>query len=111
MSLFSGSLQKYGQIDILVSNAAANLSIDPIVSMSEKALDKLWEINVKASIQIVQAAAPFLSDGSSVIFVTSVAAFNPGTGFLNMYAVMKTALLGLTKVCDMLHSLYLLQEC
>jgi dehydrogenase/reductase SDR family protein 4 len=54
MSLFSGSLQKYGQIDILVSNAAANLSIDPIVSMSEKALDKLWEINVKASIQIVQ---------------------------------------------------------
>ncbi|KAH9558020.1 hypothetical protein CY35_07G115400 [Sphagnum magellanicum] len=97
MSLFSGSLQKYGQIDILVSNAAANLSIDPIVSMSEKALDKLWEINVKASIQIVQAAAPFLSDGSSVIFVTSVAAFNPGTGFLNMYAVMKTALLGLTK--------------
>ncbi len=59
----------------------------------------------------LQAAAPFLSDGSSVIFVTSVAAFNPGAGLLNMYAVMKTALLGLTKVCDMLHSLYLLQEC
>jgi dehydrogenase/reductase SDR family protein 4 len=47
-------LQKYGQIDILVSNAAANPSNDPIVSMSEKVLDKLWEINVKASIQIVQ---------------------------------------------------------
>jgi dehydrogenase/reductase SDR family protein 4 len=144
-------LQKYGQIDILVSNAAANPSNDAIVSMSEKALDKLWEINVKASIQIVQvnwnvywrivgsckkafyviswiicmnltvwkvleliflqAAAPFLSDGSSVIFVTSIAAFNPGAGLIHMYAVMKTALLGLTKVCDMLHSLYLLQEC
>jgi NAD(P)-dependent dehydrogenase (short-subunit alcohol dehydrogenase family) len=52
-----------------------------------------------------------LSDGSSVIFVTSIAAFNPGAGLVNMYAVMKTALLGLTKVCDMLHSLYLLQEC
>ena len=47
-------VQKYGQIDILVSNAAANPSVDPIVTMSEKALDKLWEVNVKASVQIVQ---------------------------------------------------------
>ena len=47
-------VQKYGQIDILVSNAAANPSLDPIVTISEKALDKLWEVNVKASVQIVQ---------------------------------------------------------
>lgn len=46
--------QKYGHIDIVVSNAAANPSIDPIVSMSEKALDKLWEVNLKASVQVVQ---------------------------------------------------------
>ncbi|CAK9880444.1 unnamed protein product [Sphagnum jensenii] len=96
-NLIKSTIDKYGQIDILVSNAAANPSNDPIVSMSEKVLDKLWEINVKASIQIVQAAAPFLSDASSVIFVTSIAAFNPGAGLVNMYGVMKTALLGLTK--------------
>lgn len=48
------NVQKYGQIDILVSNAAANPSVDPIVTISEKALDKLWEVNVKASVQIVQ---------------------------------------------------------
>lgn len=47
----------------------------------------------------LQDAAPFLSDNSSVIFVTSITAFNP-MGSLAMYAVMKTALLGLTKVCD-----------
>lgn len=37
-----------------MSNAAANPSVDPIVSMSEKALDKLWEVNLKASVQVVQ---------------------------------------------------------
>jgi dehydrogenase/reductase SDR family protein 4 len=47
-------LQKYGRIDILISNAAVNPSVDPILTMSEKALDKLWEINLKASVQIVQ---------------------------------------------------------
>jgi NAD(P)-dependent dehydrogenase (short-subunit alcohol dehydrogenase family) len=51
---FCGSLQKYGRIDILISNAAVNPSVDPILTMSEKALDKLWEINLKASVQIVQ---------------------------------------------------------
>lgn len=53
----------------------------------------------KNGIHFLQDAAPFLSDNSSVIFVTSITAFNP-MGSLAMYAVMKTALLGLTKVCD-----------
>lgn len=44
-----------------------------------------------------QAAAPYLSDNSSVTFVASIAGYNPSEG-LAMYGVTKTALLGLTKV-------------
>jgi len=95
-NLIKSTVQKYGQIDILVSNAAANPSVDPIVTMSEKALDKLWEVNVKASVQIVQAAEPHLSEDSSIIFISSIAGYNPTTN-LAMYGVTKTALLGLTK--------------
>lgn len=94
--LMDSTVAKYGRIDILVSNAAANPSIDPIISMSERALDKLWEVNLKSSVQVVQAAAPHLSNNSSVIFITSIAAYNPSSS-LAMYGVMKTALLGLTK--------------
>lgn len=94
--LMESTVEKYGHIDIVVSNAAANPSIDPIVSMSEKALDKLWEVNLKASVQVVQAAAPHLSENSSVMFISSIAAYDP-TSSLAMYGVMKTALLGLTK--------------
>ncbi|KAH8957739.1 hypothetical protein BDL97_07G106700 [Sphagnum fallax] len=65
-NLIKSTIDKYGQIDILVSNAAANPSNDPIVSMSEKVLDKLWEINVKASIQIIQALAAELAPKTRV---------------------------------------------
>lgn len=51
--------QKYGKIDILVCNAAANPSTDPILSTKEAVLDKLWEINVKSSILLLQVN-PFL---------------------------------------------------
>jgi dehydrogenase/reductase SDR family protein 4 len=47
-------LQNFGHIDILVSNAAANPTVDNILEMKEAVLDKLWDINVKASILLLQ---------------------------------------------------------
>ena len=44
-----------------------------------------------------QDIAPHLEKGSSVIFITSIAAFQPQVPTA-MYGVTKTALLGLTKV-------------
>jgi dehydrogenase/reductase SDR family member 4 len=117
-------LQSFGHIDILVSNAAANPSVDSILEMKESVLDKLWDINVKASILLIQVskffhllnilyqqschhslplpnvfqdAAPHLRKGSSVIIISSIAGYNPEQG-LTMYGVTKTALFGLTKV-------------
>lgn len=46
--------QKYGKIDVIVSNAAANPSVDFILETQESVLDKLWEINVKASILLLK---------------------------------------------------------
>ncbi|CAL5096449.1 unnamed protein product [Urochloa decumbens] len=86
----------FGHIDILVSNAAANPTVDGILEMKEAVLDKLWDINVKASILLLQDAAPHLRKGSSVIIISSITGYNPEQG-LAMYGVTKTALLGLTK--------------
>ncbi|CAL4895072.1 unnamed protein product [Urochloa decumbens] len=88
--------QNFGHIDILVSNAAANPTVDGILEMKEAVLDKLWDINVKASILLLQDAAPHLRKGSSVIIISSITGYNPEQG-LAMYGVTKTALLGLTK--------------
>jgi dehydrogenase/reductase SDR family protein 4 len=47
-------LQKYGKIDVVVSNAAANPSVDSILQTQDSVLDKLWEINVKATILLLK---------------------------------------------------------
>jgi len=94
--LIQKTVDKYGRIDILVSNAAANPTVDPIVSVPEPVLDKLWEINVKATILLVQDASAHLSQESSIIIISSITAYRP-EAMMAMYGVTKTALLGLTK--------------
>jgi len=94
--LIQRTVNKYGGIDILVSNAAANPTVDPIVEIPEPVLDKLWEINVKATVLLVQDAAAHLSRDSSIIIISSIAAYGQEAA-MSMYGVTKTALLGLTK--------------
>ncbi|EEC84127.1 hypothetical protein OsI_30467 [Oryza sativa Indica Group] len=95
-NLIDTAVKNFGHIDIVVSNAAANPSVDNILEMKEPILDKLWDINVKASILLLQDAAAYLRKGSSVILISSITGYNPEPA-LSMYAVTKTALLGLTK--------------
>jgi dehydrogenase/reductase SDR family protein 4 len=95
-NLIHMTLQKYGKIDVLVSNAAANPSVATILETDESVLDKLWEVNVKTSILLLKDAAPHLNKGSSVVFISSIGAYHPQSS-MAMYGVTKTALLGLTK--------------
>lgn len=95
-NLIDKTIQKYGKIDVVVSNAAANPSVDSILETKEPVLDKLWEINVKSSILLLQEAAPYLKKGSSVVLISSIAGYQPQAS-MAMYGVTKTALLGLTK--------------
>lgn len=95
-NLIEKTVQKYGKIDVIVSNAAVNPSVDSILETKESVLDKLWEINVKAAVLILQDAAPHLTKNSSVVLISSIAGYTPDPT-LAMYGVTKTALLGLTK--------------
>lgn len=95
-NLIDMTIQKYGKIDVIVSNAAVNPSVDSILETKESVLDKLWEINVKASILLLKDASPHLQKGSAVVFISSIAAYQPSAS-MAMYGVTKTALLGLTK--------------
>ncbi|KAL9998303.1 putative short-chain dehydrogenase/reductase SDR, NAD(P)-binding domain superfamily [Helianthus debilis subsp. tardiflorus] len=111
-NLIEHTVQKYGKIDVVVLNAAVNPSVNPILQTKESTLDKLWEVNIKTSILLLQRrilwaqlssvfffeqdASPHLSKGSSIVFISSISAFQPPPG-MAMYGVTKTALLGLTK--------------
>ncbi|XWS12899.1 hypothetical protein CRYUN_Cryun37aG0129700 [Craigia yunnanensis] len=95
-NLINKTIEKYGKIDVVVSNAAVNPANTPMLQTKESILDKIWETNVKASILLLQDAAPHLQKGSSVIFISSFGGYQPQPS-MAMYGVTKTALLGLTK--------------
>ncbi|XWS19346.1 hypothetical protein CRYUN_Cryun31cG0007500 [Craigia yunnanensis] len=95
-NLIKKTVEKYGKIDVVVSNAAVNPSVNPLLQIPESIIDKLWEVNVKATVLLLQEAAPHLQKGSSVVLISSIAGFRPPIG-MAMYGVTKTALLGLTK--------------
>ncbi|WP_268033665.1 SDR family NAD(P)-dependent oxidoreductase [Algoriphagus sp. PAP.12] len=97
--LVEKTVEKYGQIDILVNNAAANPVFGPVHETSLEAFDKIMDVNVKAPFELTRLCFPHLrkSSHASVINVSSIGAFSPEPG-LGIYSVSKTALTSLTKV-------------
>ncbi|XP_065913071.1 dehydrogenase/reductase SDR family member 4-like [Dysidea avara] len=96
--LIQETVDKFGKLDILVSNAAVNPIFGPIMEATEKAWDKIFDVNVKASFLLAKEAYPHLknSHNGSIVFVSSVGGFVPLSG-LGAYSVSKTALFGLTR--------------
>ena len=72
-------IEKDGKLDILVSNAAVNPFFGPILDTPEGSWDKIFEINVKNTLQIIQECAPHLEkqEHSSVVLVSSIAGLQP----------------------------------
>ncbi|XP_070501024.1 dehydrogenase/reductase SDR family member 4 [Chironomus tepperi] len=96
--LFKTAIEAFGRIDCLVSNAAVNPEVGSVTETSEKAWDKIFDVNVKAAYLLSKEVKPFLqeSKGGSIIFVSSIGGYQP-FDLLGAYSVSKTALFGLTK--------------
>ncbi|KAM4809110.1 dehydrogenase/reductase SDR family member 4-like isoform 1-T2 [Rhinophrynus dorsalis] len=96
--LVETAVQRFGGVDILVSNAAVNPFAGSILESSEEVWDKILDVNVKATFLLVKLLVPKMQErgGGSIVIVSSIAGFTPFPG-LGPYSVSKTALLGLTK--------------
>ncbi|XP_013914325.1 PREDICTED: dehydrogenase/reductase SDR family member 4-like [Thamnophis sirtalis] len=95
--LVDTAVERYGGIDILVSNAAVNPFFGRILDASEEVWDKILDINVKATALLVNLVVPHMQKrgSGSIVIVSSIAGYRPFPG-LGPYNVSKTALLGLT---------------
>ena len=47
-------------IDVLISNAAVNPAAGPILEMSDGAIDKILEINIKSAVLLTREVAPHM---------------------------------------------------
>jgi len=90
--------EKFGGLDILVSNAGINPAYGPILETKEELWDKIFEVNVKASFLLCREAVPLMEKkgGGSIVIVSSVGGYDPFP-LIAAYSISKTALLGLVK--------------
>ncbi|MEX0882107.1 MAG: glucose 1-dehydrogenase [Cyclobacteriaceae bacterium] len=98
-NLINKTIEKYGQIDILVNNAATNPVYGPIHETDLPAFEKILDVNLKAPYELSKLSLPFLrqSSSASIINISSIGALSPQKG-LGLYSVSQSALISLTKV-------------
>jgi 3-oxoacyl-[acyl-carrier protein] reductase len=90
------TVREFGRLDILVNNAG--IVIDgPLEEMTVEQADRLWAVDVRAVFAATQAAARHMSDGGRIITIGSALAERIPVPGLTLYAMVKSALTGLTK--------------
>jgi NAD(P)-dependent dehydrogenase (short-subunit alcohol dehydrogenase family) len=81
--------QTYGRIDVLVANAGV-IHPAPLESVTDEQYESQFDTNVRGVFQITQKALPLLSDGASIVLVSSIAHFKALEGHC-VYAATKAA--------------------
>ena len=90
------AVKEFGQLDILINNAAFQLSYKNIMEMPSDEFDRAFRTNVYAMFYLCKAAIPKMKPGASIINTTSVEAYNP-LPILLPYATTKGAIATFTK--------------
>jgi NAD(P)-dependent dehydrogenase (short-subunit alcohol dehydrogenase family) len=91
-ALIEKTRQRWGQIDVLVCNAAVNPYYGPMTGLSDDAFGKVMETNVRSNLWLANLVQPEMAarrDGV-IIIVSSIGGLK-GTDILGIYAISKAA--------------------
>ena len=89
---------KYGKLDILINNAAANPYFGEMIDAEEWAWDKINDVNLKGPFFTTSEFAKLMKEnnGGSIVNVSSVNGIKPAA-MQGIYSVSKAALIAMTK--------------
>ena len=91
------AMKEFGHIDVLVSNAAYQMSQDGgLDGITTEQFDRVMKTNVYALFWLCKAAVPHMPPGSTIITSSSVQAFQPSPHLMD-YAASKAAIMNFTK--------------
>jgi len=98
-ALAEQTASRFGGVDILVNNAAANPVYGPSLRVGDKVFDKIMNVNVKGPFELAKLVHPQMATrgGGSIVNISSIGGISPEPG-LGVYSVSKAALISLTKV-------------
>ena len=94
-ALYQKVKEQYGKIDVLFLNAGV-ATFGSFTEVDEAAFDNMVNVNFKGLFFNVQMALPLLTEGSSVIFTTSVAD-QKGFATTSVYSATKAAVRSLAR--------------
>lgn len=89
------AVDEFGQIDILVNNAAFQMARESLEEIPSDEWDYTFKTNIHAIFYLCKAAKPHMKPGSTIINTTSVNAYNPKP-ILLAYAATKGAIQNFT---------------
>jgi len=89
------AVAEFGRIDVLVNNAAFQMSHDSIEEIPDDEWDYTFKVNITAMFHICKAAVKHMPSGSSIINTTSINSDNPKPTLL-AYATTKGAIANFT---------------
>src|SRR6056297_1674128 len=95
-SLIEQVAAAFGDISILVNNAARQRRAESLEEFSSEEFDKIMKTNVYAAFWASRAALKHIPAGGSIINTVSIQGYTPA-GRLLHYATSKSALIGMTK--------------
>lgn len=85
------AVSEFGQIDILVNNAAHQASFKDIEDISDEEWDLTFKVNIHAMFYLTKAAVPHMKRGASIINTASINSDAPNPTLL-AYATTKGAI-------------------
>ena len=94
----AATIERFGGLDILVNNAAANPYMGPVIDIDLPRYDKTFQVNVRGPLVLVQQAwhQAMKERGGSVLNIASVGGLTYG-GMIGVYDMTKAALIFMTK--------------
>lgn len=95
VAIVSDTVAKFGRIDVLVNNAAFQMTHETLEEIPDEEWVKTFDINVTAMFRICKAALPSMARGSSIINTSSVNSDAPKPTLL-AYATTKGAIANFT---------------
>ena len=90
------TVERWGKIDVIFSNAGASGEIAPIIEYPEEVFDRVMAVNVRASFLACKYGLGQMNDGGSIIITSSIMGVQANPNIV-AYATSKHAVVGLMR--------------
>ena len=95
-SMIDRAFDEFGRLDLLVNNAAYQVTHEKIEEFTTEEFDRAFRTNVFATFWLCRAALPRMQPGSAIINTASIQSYDPSPTLIP-YSATKAAIVNMTK--------------